>query len=222
MTFLEQTSSAIINPLVSIFNGLLQALPGLIGAIIILIVGYLVAELIGHIVRKIVEQTRLVSLLSKKTNAKKFLGGFDLTYFLGAVAKWYVFILFLNPAAEITNLKTLSVFFINLAIWVPSLIAAVAFGVIGFMFAQYVEAAVLKTKATGAAIIAEVLKVVILIFAAILALAQLGINVMLAQSSFLIVLSGVVFAIALALGIGFGLGLKDEAKSMVKNLRRRL
>ena len=42
-----------------------------------------------------------------------------------------------------------------------------------------------------------------------------------AETTFLIVVTGVVFALALALGIGFGLGLKNEAASMVKGFRKK-
>ncbi len=222
VSILTQTGQNIVNPLFSLWNSFIKALPGLIGAFIILIVGYLVAIIVASGVKKLLDKTKLMKWIVKQTKTTQLLGKVDLTYFFATIVKWYVFILFLNPAADITNLKALSGFFMQLAIWIPSLIAAVVIGLLGFLFAMYVGEAILKTKAAGSKIMAELIKTVIIVFTVIIALSQLGVNVILAQNTFLIVLSGAVFAISLALGIGFGLGMKDEAKLAVTKLRKRL
>ena len=47
---------------------------------------------------------------------------------------------------------------------------------------------------------------------------QVGIEISLAENTFLIVLAGVM----LAVGIAFGLGLKDDARAIVKEIRKRI
>ena len=76
----------------------------------------------------------------------------------------------------------------------------------------------METKTAGANIIATILKVVILIVVGITALSQIGIDISFAESSFLIVLAGIM----LAIGLGFGLAMKEDAKTAIKAIRKKL
>ena len=51
-----------------------------------------------------------------------------------------------------------------------------------------------------------------------MALDQIGVNVKLAENAFLIILAGIMLALAIA----FGLGMKDEAGDIVKKMKKKL
>jgi hypothetical protein len=158
----------------------------------------------------------------ERTNMTKVIGAFRLSHFLGLITKWYVFILFLPPAASVVYLAPLGTFLLDVARWIPQVILAVVLALIGLMAAEYVNTKILETKARMAGLVAWIAKVVIYVFTALIVFAQIGVRIEFAQASFLIILGGVMLGIALAVGIGFGLALKDDAKKIIHDVKKRL
>ena len=105
--------------------------------------------------------------------------------------------------------------------WIPNLIVAVIFALIGVVAAEYVANQIRYIKGKGTDTIAGFARVIILVFVAVIALQQIGINVELAGQTLLIIVAGVMFGLALAFGIGFGLALKEEAKGWIKKGKKR-
>ena len=142
----------------------------------------------------------------------------ELSHFLGLIVKWYIFVLFLGPAAALVQLPAMTAFLNSAALWIPNLIAAIIVALVGLIAADYVAAKVHEVNAKSSAIIANVLKLVIVVFTLIISLSQLGIDVSIAQNTLLLIVAGIM----LAIGLGFGLALKDEAKSIIKDLKKKL
>jgi hypothetical protein len=222
MAFLSQIGLNIIDPLIKIWEGLITTVPGIVAALIILIVGYLVAWVIGFILDKALHQIKLDKLLVEKTHVGELLGDFRLTHFLAMITKWYVFILFLPPAASLISLPPLSSFLSSVALWIPNIILAVIIALVGFMAAHYTEWKILDTRAKTGRIVAYAAKVIIIVFTLLIVLDQIGVKIAIAQTSFIVVLAGVMLAIALMLGIGFGMAFKDEAKGIITQLKRKI
>ncbi|MBD3248910.1 hypothetical protein GF336_02585 [Candidatus Woesearchaeota archaeon] len=214
MAILEETGQALISPLVSLWDSFVSIIPGLIGAIVVLVIGYIVGWAFGLLVKKVLQKVQLDKFVVEKTNLQKSAGKFELSRVVGLVVKWYIFVLFLTPAAALVNLEALSEFLVKASLWIPNLIAAVLVAVIGFIAADYVASKVEEIKSTSSKLIAYITKIIIVIFTLIIALNQLGIDVSVAESSFLIILAGIM----LALAIGFGLALKDESKPIIKKM----
>jgi hypothetical protein len=219
MTVFQKLGASIVDPLYALWNGLVDTVPGIIAAIVILLFAYFVALFVGNIIEKLLLKVKLDEFTLKKTNLTKVVGAFKLSHFLGLIAKWYLFILFLPPAANVINLRPLSDFFMDVARWVPNVIAGVIIALVGFMAADYISMKIKDTKAKSAGIISCFTKIVIIVFVLLIALDQIGLKVAIAHSSFLIVLAGIMLGIALMIGIGFGLGLKDEAKKTIKSIK---
>ena len=209
-------------PFVNLWYGVVNAVPGIVAGIVILIFGYLVASLLSWIVQGVLDRIKFDRWVLEKTNMTKVVGAFRLSHFLSTITKWYVFILFLPPAAGMIYLVPLSNFLLEVARWIPHVIIAVVLGLIGLMAADYVSARITETKAKFAGTVAWVASIVIYIFTALIVLAQIGVRVEVATSSFLIILAGVMLAIGLAFGIGFGLAMQDDAKKIVTDIRKRL
>lgn len=222
MAFLSQIGLNIIDPLLKIWEGIITTVPGIVAAIIILVVGYLVAWVIGFVIDKALHQIKLDRWLVEKTHVGELLGDFRLTHFLAMIAKWYVFILFLPPAASLISLQPLSAFLSSVALWIPNIILAVIIALVGFMAAHYTEWKILDTKARTGRIVAYSAKVVIIVFTLLIVLDQIGVKIAIAQTSFLVVLAGVMLAVALMLGIGFGMAFRDEAKNIIAQLKRKI
>lgn len=219
---LNTIGASIVDPLLSIWYWLVKAIPDVIAAFVILLVGYLVALAVQYVIEKVLDRANFDEWMFKRTNLSSVVGKFALTHFLGVIAKWYVIVLFLSATAARVELGAVSAFLSALAGWIPIVIAAVIIGLIGVAAALYVEKKVIATRARYAKIIAMVAKWVIYVFTALIALDQIGVKIAIAQNTFMIILGGVVLAIGLMLGISFGLGFKDEAKGIIKDIKRKL
>ncbi|MBD3361848.1 hypothetical protein GF358_03590 [Candidatus Woesearchaeota archaeon] len=222
MAILTEIGVNIIDPLLRIWDGIISTVPGLIAAIVILIVGYLIAWVIEYILEKALEKIELDKWVLQKTHMQKIIGSFRLSHFLAVISKWYVFILFLPPAAQLIKLPALSAFLLSVALWIPNVILAVIIGLIGLMAAHYTEWKIIETKAKTAKIIGYLAKIVIVIFTLLIVLDQIGVKIAIAQTSFLIILSGIMLAVALMLGIGFGTAFKEEAKKIIKDVKKKV
>ncbi len=220
--FLRQIGGSIVDPFVSIWLWLVKAVPDIVAAIVILIVGYLVALVVSSLIVGILKRIKFDQYVFDKTNISHAVGKFDLTHVLGLVTKWYIIVLFLGATAARIQLKTLSDFLAALAMWIPQVIIAVVIGLIGILAGMYVEKKVVETKAKGAKIVAAIAKWVIYVFTALIVLDQAGVKVAMAQNSFLIILSGVVLMIALLVGISFGLAFRDDAKKIISDVKKKL
>jgi hypothetical protein len=208
--------------LMSIYQGFIDVLPGVIGAIIVLLIGYIIAGLISTIVDKVLHKIKFDKWVIEKTHIKRVAGEFKLTKFIAVVIKWYVFILFLPPAAGLVKLDMLASLLNTIALWVPQIILAIIVALIGFLVAEYVGQMIIETKTRGARFIADIAKFVILVIFALVVLEQIGIKIALVQNAVLVVLAGVVLAFALGFGLAFGLGGRDEASVMIGELKKKM
>ena len=204
-----------------LFTSISIALPGLVAAVLLLSFGYILGLLLGTALKKLLEMTKVCEVLIRRAKITHFMGETQLTGFFGTILKWYVFILFLSPAADLIQLRSLAFFLENIALWVPSLIIAILIGLFGLLMAEYTAVHIRAVRMKGTGTLAHAARVVILLFATLIAVQQIGVNVSLASNAVLIVLGGIMLAVALALGIGFGLALRDEAKPLIRSLRRK-
>jgi len=210
----------VTSPFLRLGYGVLDAVPGIVAAVLILIVGYLVAYIVSKIVGGVLDRIKFDRWVLHKTNVHKFIGSFKLSSFLELITKWYVFILFLPAAANVINFGALQNFLLDVAKWIPQVIGAVVIGLLGIMAADYVAMKVVATHAKSAALIASVAKILILIFTVIIVLDQIGLKVDIARNSFLIVLAGIMLGLALMFGIGFGFAMKDDAKKWLDKIKK--
>lgn len=214
---ITETTTALGDMIVNLWNGFVTVLPGLVAGLIVLIVGYIIGALLGYVVRKALDKSKIFNKLLK-TNFTKVAGRFDFPAFFGLIVKWYIIILFLNPVATLIKLGELSAFFAFLGFWIPKVIIAVVIGLIGFIAAEYISMKIKEIKANGTMVIAPVAKIIVLLFTAVIALQQIGLDISIVSNSFLIILAGIMLALAL----GFGLALKDEAKGIIKEFKKKL
>jgi xanthosine utilization system XapX-like protein len=220
--FLSNIGASIVDPFVSIWLWLVKAVPDIVAAIVILIVGYLVALAVSAIVQNVLNRVKFNEWVFDKTNMSHAVGKFDLAHFLAVVTKWYIIVLFLSATAARIQLETLSAFLASLSLWIPQVIVAVVIGLIGIMAGMYVEKKVSETRAKGSKIVAAIAKWAIYVFTALIVLDQAGVQVALAQNSFMIILGGIVLMIALLIGISFGMAFRDDAKKIISDVKKKL
>ena len=209
----------------TIVDRIINFLPNFLGAVLILIIGWLIAILLERLVDQIVRVIGLQSLSEKvrleqgikKAGIKK-----DFAGLCGAFVKWVILIVAFLAAAEVLKLTQVADFFNSILAYVPNVAAAAAILLIGVVLANFladVIASVTKGIETG---YAEALSVLvrwsIIVFAFLAVLVQLNVASYMIQTLF----TGFVALLAIGGGLAFGLGGKDAAADFINNLKERI
>ena len=214
----------IAGPVREMVTKILGYLPVLLGALIILIVGWLIAKAIKRLIEVVLKAVRFDSLADKAgitTILKK--GDLKITasQVVSGLVYWLVIIMVLVMVVNALGLPKASDVLASLFAYVPKVIAALFVLVVAMFLASFVSG-IVRTAAGNAnlpnpEILAAVCRWAIIIFAVTIALEELGIATLLVTATFNIILGGVCLALALA----FGLGGKDAAAKFLEDLRQK-
>ncbi len=219
---LQSWTDLVVSSLQNLWLGVFQFIPNLIGALVVLIVGLVVAVGLGTLVEKVFDAIRLDSFLSRLGLAPYFeRAGLKLraSHFLGRLVYWFVVVAFLLATSDILGLFALSSFLRDVLAYLPNVIAAVlimlAAVVIGNLAKRVVSASVLSARLHAAHFLGTLTWWSIVIFGLLTALVQLNIATSIINS----VITGVIAMFAIAGGLAFGLGGRDYASHLIGKLR---
>jgi hypothetical protein len=199
-------------------------LPVLLGALVILIVGWIVAKAIRRLVDWLLKTIRF-DTLADKAGISEILrkGNLEISAreVVSNIIYWLIIIMVLVMTVDALGLPKASDILASLFAYVPKVIAALLVLIVAMFLANFVSG-IVRTAAGNAnlpkpEILAGISRWAIIIFAVTIALEQLGIAPLLVTATFNIILGGVVLALALA----FGLGGKDAAARYLEELRQK-
>lgn len=219
INYLETTGQALLNPLTQLWNRLVEIIPGVLAAGVVIVVGYVIAAAFGLIFHKFLDATRIDSHL-KKAGLSHSIGFLNISNLGGALLKWYIFALFLVQAAGFLRLGILSDQLAKLAAWLPNLFAAVIIILVGLILSDMAADRMLHAKRRGIRVFSSIVRWFAIIFVALIAIEKIGIDVSFATNTVLLLIAGAALGISLAFGIGFGFAMKDEAKGLIKALKK--
>ena len=193
--------------LYDLFARIIAILPDITGAVVIVLIGLIVAPIFGGITKKIVDVLK-VDAVSEKVGLHDLLKPFfkkpSISFFLGKIVKWFFIVAFLMAAAEVLQWDRVTEFLNEIVLYIPNVLIAVVILVLGVIAGKFVDEIVVRSiKGSNAPInnpqtLGHVSKYSIVLFAVLAALIQLGIAASLIQ----ILFSGIVLAMALAFGLG--------------------
>ena len=131
-----------MNPMYTSFNGYLGGPIGsIIGAILIFIIGWLVALGIAALVRGVLSKINLNQRMNSSTGKS-----YDLEGIISKIVFWFIFIIAIAGALSQLNLNSISTPFANMVnqvlTFIPNIIAAVAVGVVGWVIATVARTAI--------------------------------------------------------------------------------
>jgi len=213
------------NSWTSIWDKVANFLPNLVGAFLILIIGWIVAILVEKLLDRLFRALQLPTLfamakvedLIKKSGTK-----LDTTGLLAATVKWILFLVAFIAAVNVLNLPTITLFLESILAYVPNVIAAVGILLIGTVLAHFLSNVISSTVKIGGIAFAQALSTIarysIIIFAFVAALYQLNVAPAFLQT----LVIGIVAFIAIAGGIAFGLGGQGVARDFLEKLRKDL
>ncbi len=205
--------------------GIVSFLPSLLGALVLFLIGWVLADWLKTIVVKVVNVTKLGSLF-KNQGVTEFLKNAQISHkfevVLGEVVKWLVITLFFVASVNVLGITSISIFLNSIIAGIPTLIAAVLTLVIGVVVAGFLEKMVKGSMGSSdpsmSRLMGKVVSYAVMTFFVLASLSQLGIASFFINTVFI----GFIFAVALAVGIGFGLGSKDLIKKLLENWYKKI
>lgn len=207
-----------------VWFGLLSFVPSLVLAIVIFVLGWVVAAALAKVITHAVRAVKLDAAL-KPTGIEAVLhrAGFTLDsgLFIGQFVKWFLIVVVLTASFEALGLYQVNDFIQTIVLgFLPQVIVAVLILLVSAVIADVVKKTVFASaKAAGltsASLLASIAKWAIWIFAVLAALVQLNIAAALFQTLF----TGFVIALALALGLAFGLGGQQAAAELIEKVKQ--
>jgi small-conductance mechanosensitive channel len=184
-------------------NAILGALPALIGALLILVIGYIIAKVLQGITTRVLKSVGFEGWM-EKGGIKQFFDRSQTSQtpvsILGKLVFWLVFFIAISMAVDTLGITAISDVLAQFIAYIPQLIAAVLILVLATLLANFVAGIV--RGATGSSIAGSVAQYGIIVFAVFAALTQMGIAEELIAPTFLILLGSVALAAALAFGLG--------------------
>lgn len=209
----------ITNSLQTLWSGFIGFLPSFLGAIIVFIIGWLIAIALGKLAAQIIRALKIDDVLAKTGLGEKLARAnmkLDSGKFIGGLVKWFFIIVFLMAAVDIIGLGEVTDFLKQVLLYIPRLIVAVLILLVAVLVASFFEKIVKASVETAglraSGFLAKIARWAVLIFGFLAALIQLGVVPNLINTLF----TGVVVALAIALGLAFGLGGRDLAARLLE------
>jgi len=193
-------------------SGFLGAVPGFVGAIVIIIIGIIVSKIVRNVVRKALDKIGLDKIGDKlneieivdKANVKV-----KLSSILSTIIYYFLVLFFMVAATEVLGMPAVSELVKNIFEFIPKVVVALIILVVGILLSDGLKNIVTTTCASlgisSGKLIGNLLFYFLLINIVILALSQAGINTDFLSQNLSILIGGVAFAFA----IGYGFASKD-------------
>jgi hypothetical protein len=194
-------------------------LPRLALALMVIVVGWLLAKAVRFTVEKALRAVNF-GVLTERAGTDHFLqqGGLrgDTTTLFGLFAYWVVILASLIIAFNGLGATYITDLLQRVELFAPKVLVAMLVVVLGSYFARFVGEAVntycIDAQIPDADILGKIARYLIMTFVVMIALSQVEVGGDIVQRTFLIILGGLVLAMALA----FGIGGKDWAASMLE------
>jgi hypothetical protein len=218
LTNVQEVAVGLSEPAWQAILSFIQTLPGFLWGVLLILFGYILAKLLEYVIYRLLAKTSLEGWWTSQGYSKA-VGGLEIGKILASFTKWYVFALFLIEGFGAMSLSSFSAVLLQLALWLPSVIVGVFIVFAGLIVAQLVEKRMLHLKKINwVTKIIPVVKFLIIVLFIDIALSNAGVSIVLAQTTFLIIIGGLVLTAALVIGISFGYALRNEATGFVKGL----
>ncbi len=226
MNYFADWNEAITASLQRLWDKIVAFTPELLGALLVLIIGLILSHGLSKLAYKLVEMTKVDTLLKKYEGTKKLKeAGLKLSFaaLIAWIVKWFIIIVTLIAVVDILHLEQVNKFLNEVALYVPNVIVAVVILAIGLVVGQFIYDVVEKSAKTAhvtkhtADSLAGIAKWSIIVFTLLASLVQLGV----APNLIEILFTGFVAMLALAFGLAFGLGGKEHASKWLTKAAKR-
>lgn len=209
---------AVLTSLGNALNLVLTFIPKLIGFLIILLIGWLIASAVSKAIVFLLRKIGFDNMANRigLTRMEQRIGmRLDPADILGKVVYWFILLIFLIPAVDSLGLTTVSNILNSIIAYIPNVFVAIIVLFLGTLLATFisdiVRGATSSTNVGSPRVFAGIARWAIIGFAALIALEQLQI----APALMNILFTAIIGALAIAFGLAFGLGGQETARRLL-------
>jgi hypothetical protein len=215
--------TAVMTSLAAALSLFLAAIPRIIGFLVIIIIGWLIAGVLASAVAALLRAVHFNDL-AQRSGLSGFVQNMglrtDTAGVLASIVKWFVRLIVLVVAFDALGLPAVSAVLQQFLLWIPNLVVAVVILVIAGLAANALGNLIRGSAAQAGLgnpdLLATIARVAVWGFGIVVAVNQIGIAQTLVNTLFM----GLIGALALALGLAFGLGGRDTAGQIVQDWYR--
>jgi hypothetical protein len=191
--------------------------PALLGALVILFAGYLLAKVLEKLVERFLRRIRLNKMLERygvMEAVERSGSHLNPTRVLANLVFWLAMFAVILIAANALGLESLANVFSELVSYIPSVIAAIVIILVGIVLGGFVGGLISASAGAlhGGKALARVGRSGVILLAIFMALQELGIATDIVTTAFAILFG----AIALAMALSFGLGNRELAGQITR------
>lgn len=194
--------------------------PRILTALIIFLLGGMVAKAISKVMIKIFEAMK-VSKMVKDTPVELFLKNADMTQkievFLGRIFYWLVMLVVLHTSVSILGLEPLSQVLDKLLSYLPNVFSSILILFVGVLLAGIIEGiikgAIKSIDGKSSRLLGKISSYMVITIATMAAISELGI----ASEFIYILFVGFITTVSIGFGLALGLGAKDLVRKVLDN-----
>ncbi len=218
-TGFRDTGEAVYYSMTNALMNFISFLPALIGALLILVVGWLLSGVLANLIERGLRAVGLEHAVERsgigdfvrRSGTRMTISGV-----IATLVKYFLFLIFVQAAANVLGIPQLTEIINRIVLFIPNVIVAMAIIVIGSLIARFlsglVRSSVSELGVGSPNLLATLTQYIVIGFAVIAAIDQLGIAATLINT----LLVGLIGSVALAIGLAFGLGGRDVAAQITQ------
>lgn len=224
LTTLQTDSTQVIAPALNSLNQffaqVVEAIPRIIAAGIILLIGYIIGRGVGWAISKILEKMNFENTISKTGVGQAVSrSGWSMSRIISTAARWFIYIFFITAAVNALQFTQLSEALQSIWLWIPNLIAFIIIIIIGSIIADFVgnwaQRELPARGVPGGKIIGLGAKGILYAIVFVTAITQLQIGAGILNMVIAALVWGIAGAMAIGLGVGLAYALKDLLPSLI-------
>jgi len=212
-------SGAIMNTLAADF---VSSLIAVLVFVLITLIGYLVAKILGSVWKFASEKLRIEKLM-KEHGLHDALLGWTITGVVKFIVELWVFLIFLGWAAQTAQFDFLTTNIQNIINYIPSLIQGVAVVVGALLVGDYITNTIKESKVPLAKPMGVVIEVAIVYIGVVIALPMIlpSAKILLLESTFMSAVNALFITVAIAIGLGGAIALGLGTKDIIRDIARK-
>ncbi len=204
----------------SFFGQVVAAIPRIIAAGIILLIGYIIGRGVGWAIAKILEKTNFEPAMQKTGLGQAVRrSGWSMSRIISTAVRWFIYIFFITAAVNALQFTQLSQALTSIWLWIPNLVAFIIILVVGSIIAEFVanwaQRELPARGVPGGKAIGIAAKGILYAIVFVTAITQLQIGAGILNVVISALVWGLAGAIAIGLGVGMAYGLKDVLPSLI-------
>lgn len=198
-------------------------LPKLVGAIVILLIGWVVGRLLGKYISKFLDKIGLDDAIRDTAFGKGIeRSGISVSHFFDLVIRWFVYLVFIMAATNVLDIEFVTVFMEKVVSYIPNIVAFILVLVVGFLLidflADFVENITVSAEVRLVKPVISLLRMFLYFVVAILALTQLRLDLTVVYLFLEPLAWGIGIGLGAAIAIIIGFGLKDKAPEIMEKI----